>query len=67
MLCSDLNGKEIRNIYIYIYIYIYICIQLIHFAVQQKLHNIVKQQYANKKLTVKKQNIKVNDQNEPFL
>ena len=61
MLCSDLNGKEIRNIYIYI------CIQLIHFAVQQKPHNIVKQQYANKKLTVKKQNIKVNDQNEPFL
>ena len=31
MLCGDLNGKEIQEEGIYVYV------QLIHFAVQQKL------------------------------
>ena len=47
MLCGDLNEKEIqkrgeskKELYVYI--------QLIHFAIQQKVNNTVKQLYSNK-------------------
>ena len=33
---------------------IYICMQLIHFVVQQKLHNTVKQLYSNKDVKKKR-------------
>ena len=32
---------------------IYVCIELIHFVVQQKQHNAVKQLYFNKKIIIK--------------
>ena len=43
MLCKGLNGKEIQKRVVDVYV------QLIHFAVEQKLYNTVKQLYSNLK------------------
>ena len=43
MLCKGLNGKEIQKRVVNVYV------QLIHFAVEQKLYNTVKQLYSNLK------------------
>ena len=50
MLCEGLNGKEIQKRVVDVYV------QLIHFAVEQKLYNTVKQLYSNLKKKKKMMN-----------